>query len=131
MPDWNGSPVKPAHLLIKPVTPLRPEPVGVRSEACNLITWKYDELRLWNELAHHRIDGGKGLLVQRAGNAGTGIAVEDELVPSPRGNSAGICSGRFVFEGRSIMVLNYLGCGPNTNRSCRSLTSSVLPPSRL
>jgi hypothetical protein len=33
MPDWNRSLVEPAHFLIKPMTPLRSELVGVRSQS--------------------------------------------------------------------------------------------------
>src|SRR3981081_4955738 len=80
MPNRICPRVEPAHLLVEPVTPLRPELVGSGSQSCNLVTRKYDELRFRNEFPHHGVDGGERLLVKRAGDARTRIAVEYELV---------------------------------------------------
>ena len=67
--------------MVEPVTPLRPQPIGVRGQSRDFVTWKDDELRLWYELPDHGVDGCERPLVKRAGNAGTGIAIEDELMP--------------------------------------------------
>ena len=70
--------------------PLRSELLSVGRQSHNLVPQKNDELGFWDEFPYDGIDRSKVLFVGRSGDAGTGIAIDNELVTFPpwlyRGN---------------------------------------------
>jgi hypothetical protein len=56
MPQRDPLAIEPAHLVIEPMPPLRPQRVGVGREADDLIAGKEDELRLRLKALDHRVD---------------------------------------------------------------------------
>ncbi len=80
MPQRDRTSVEPGHLVVEPVPPLLAQRVGVGRVARDLVAEKQHELRRWRETPNDRVDAGEGAFVQGAGDARTGVAVEDELM---------------------------------------------------
>ena len=81
VPQRGRAPVEPGHLVVEPVSPLLAQRVGIGRVARDLVAEKQDELGRWRQAPKGRVDAGEGALVRGAGNAGAGVAIEDELMP--------------------------------------------------
>ena len=80
MPNWRHATVKPCHLHVEPVAPLRAQRSCVRREPDDFVAEKQDELGLRLQAPNDRIHASKSPFVRSAGHPRAGIAVHHELM---------------------------------------------------
>ena len=86
VPKWNRFAIEPSHFLLQPVSPLPAQFVRVGREADDFVAEKRNEFGGRREPTQHGVDGGKCSLVERTRYAGTGVAIDNELMTGPPRN---------------------------------------------